>query len=641
MRTVRWPAWPRDASSASTSAARSCWPARSDADLSVHHRTNRPGLRPRPGRARADGRRRGGGDPHGGRRRRSRRSGSASPARSTRAPGWPSRRSTSRSRTSRFARRHGRAARAPGGRRQRRQLHSAARRAPGVAQGATEVALLTLGTGIGGGLLLRGEIYRGWISGGAEMGHMVVEMNGRPCQGNCPNWGCLESVASGTALVREASLAVARRPDTALGQALEEGRELTGPLITELATGGRPGGARRDRDDRPRARRRHHEPREHLQPAGRRDRRRRDRGGRAAARARARGDAASARWRPGRTSCASRPRAFGPEAGMIGAGAARARARRPASPLDGRRCPRAAAGRVSGSARRLPDADREPRGRHAARARGAARGRRRRLRGHAPHARAARALRRAGDARLLPRAQRARAGGRAGRADARGRGRRAGRPTPACRWSAIPGYPLVQGCVAAGLAVEVLPGPSSALTALVASALPSDVWRFAGFLPRKRGALETVLGVAGDRRRVRVAAPRRRVAGRARRARPRAPGRGLPRADQAPRGDRARHGRRARGALRGRGRRAARSCSCSAARRRATGADPAAIDAVRRLVEAGAKARVAAGVVAELTGAGANALYRRGRRALAPAARLDHELHQQLVVPRCRRRRAR
>ena len=69
---------------------------------------------------------------------------------------------------------------------------------------------------------------------------MVVEMNGRPCQGNCPNWGCLESVASGSALVREASLAVARRPDTALGHALEEGRELTGPLITELATAGDP-----------------------------------------------------------------------------------------------------------------------------------------------------------------------------------------------------------------------------------------------------------------------------------------------------------------------------------------------------------------------------------------------------------------
>src|SRR3954452_10236859 len=115
----------------------------------------------------------------------------------------------------------------------------------GVAAGASEVCLLTLGTGIGGGLFLRGEVYRGWIAGGAEMGHMVGEMNGRPCQGNCPNWGCLESVASGSALVREASLAVARRPDTELGHALEEGRELTGPLITELANAGDPvaGGA--------------------------------------------------------------------------------------------------------------------------------------------------------------------------------------------------------------------------------------------------------------------------------------------------------------------------------------------------------------------------------------------------------------
>src|SRR3712207_1910287 len=57
-----------------------------------------------------------------------------------------------------------------------------------------------------------------------------------------------------------------------------------------------------------------------------------------------------------------------------------------------------------------------------------------------------------------------------------------------------PGYVLVQGCVAAGLDVEVLPGPSAALAALVASALPADVWRFVGFLPRKRTALVDVFG---------------------------------------------------------------------------------------------------------------------------------------------------
>ena len=60
-----------------------------------------------------------------------------------------------------------------------------------------------------------------------------------------------------------------------------------------------------------------------------------------------------------------------------------------------------------------------------------------------------------------------------------------------------PGYVLVQACVAAGIGVEVLPGPSAALAALVASALPADRWRFAGFLPRKRGELSTLLGEAG------------------------------------------------------------------------------------------------------------------------------------------------
>src|SRR5205085_9536639 len=55
-----------------------------------------------------------------------------------------------------------------------------------------------------------------------------------------------------------------------------------------------------------------------------------------------------------------------------------------------------------------------------------------------------------------------------------------------------PGFVLVQGCVAAGLAVEVLPGPSAAVAALVASALPADAWRFVGFLPRKRTALADV-----------------------------------------------------------------------------------------------------------------------------------------------------
>jgi 16S rRNA (cytidine1402-2'-O)-methyltransferase len=61
-----------------------------------------------------------------------------------------------------------------------------------------------------------------------------------------------------------------------------------------------------------------------------------------------------------------------------------------------------------------------------------------------------------------------------------------------------PGWALLQECLAADVPVEVLPGPSSALTALVASGLPSERWRFVGFLPRKRGELERVLGESAE-----------------------------------------------------------------------------------------------------------------------------------------------
>ena len=56
-----------------------------------------------------------------------------------------------------------------------------------------------------------------------------------------------------------------------------------------------------------------------------------------------------------------------------------------------------------------------------------------------------------------------------------------------------PGFALVRECLAAGLTLEVLPGPSAVLTALVASGLPSERWRFVGFLPRKRGERERLL----------------------------------------------------------------------------------------------------------------------------------------------------
>jgi len=86
--------------------------------------------------------------------------------------------------------------------------------------------------------VLGGEVYRGAIGAGAELGHMVIDMDGPRCQGACPNHGCLEAVASGTALGREALRIAHERPDSGLGKALAAGSEIRGALVTELAHDG-------------------------------------------------------------------------------------------------------------------------------------------------------------------------------------------------------------------------------------------------------------------------------------------------------------------------------------------------------------------------------------------------------------------
>jgi glucokinase len=62
------------------------------------------------------------------------------------------------------------------------------------------MVMITLGTGIGGGLILGGRLYRGWIGAGAELGHIVVDADGSPCQGHCEGRGHLEAMASGRAV---------------------------------------------------------------------------------------------------------------------------------------------------------------------------------------------------------------------------------------------------------------------------------------------------------------------------------------------------------------------------------------------------------------------------------------------------------
>jgi glucokinase len=107
----------------------------------------------------------------------------------------------------------------------------------GAGRAAQNVVMLTIGTGIGGGLILNGEIYRGSTGAGAELGHIVIDENGPPCQGNCPNHGCVEALASGTAIAKAGKEAAERDPDSALGKALTEG-PIQGRTVTELALAG-------------------------------------------------------------------------------------------------------------------------------------------------------------------------------------------------------------------------------------------------------------------------------------------------------------------------------------------------------------------------------------------------------------------
>jgi 16S rRNA (cytidine1402-2'-O)-methyltransferase len=188
-----------------------------------------------------------------------------------------------------------------------------------------------------------------------------------------------------------------------------------------------------------------------------------------------------------------------------------------------------------------------------------------------------------------------------------------------------PGFVLVRACVAAGLPVEVLPGPSAALTALVASGLPAAEWHFAGFLPRKKGELSrlfssvpgTFVAFESPRRLPATLAVLASVDG----ARSAAVCRELTKAhEEVVRGTAAELAERYEGAppkgevvlVVGPASSGGSSGSASAGGTSAGGAspEPAGLDALRRLVDSGAHPRKAAGIVAELTGGSANKLYR-------------------------------
>src|SRR5437763_14819700 len=98
--------------------------------------------------------------------------------------------------------------------------------------------MVTLGTGVGGGVVIDGRIFRGATGLGAELGHMVIQADGPECPGQWPNRGCMEALCSGTGLGRDASVRAAERPDSALGRVLAEEGTVTGRHVVGLAREG-------------------------------------------------------------------------------------------------------------------------------------------------------------------------------------------------------------------------------------------------------------------------------------------------------------------------------------------------------------------------------------------------------------------
>lgn len=109
----------------------------------------------------------------------------------------------------------------------------------GAGRGEENMVYITVSTGVGGGLILGGRLYRGSSGSAGEIGHMTVLPDGPVCK--CGNAGCLEAVASGTAIAREARELVARGGGKKiLAEAGGSPEEITSALVTTAAAGGDP-----------------------------------------------------------------------------------------------------------------------------------------------------------------------------------------------------------------------------------------------------------------------------------------------------------------------------------------------------------------------------------------------------------------
>ena len=102
----------------------------------------------------------------------------------------------------------------------------------GAAQGTRNSIMITLGTGVGGGIIIDNKVYSGFNYAGGELGHIVIRVDGAPC--SCGRHGCWEAYSSATALIRQARQAAAEHPESLLAGA----EEITGKTVFDAADRG-------------------------------------------------------------------------------------------------------------------------------------------------------------------------------------------------------------------------------------------------------------------------------------------------------------------------------------------------------------------------------------------------------------------
>ncbi|MSO19100.1 MAG: ROK family protein [Acidobacteria bacterium] len=106
----------------------------------------------------------------------------------------------------------------------------------GAGRDVDSMCLITLGTGVGGGLILDGKIWHGFLGMAGEVGHVMVSESGSQC--GCVSTGCLETKASATAIVRKARAAIQSSSDSLLSKAVVSGEPLTAALVFRCAQEG-------------------------------------------------------------------------------------------------------------------------------------------------------------------------------------------------------------------------------------------------------------------------------------------------------------------------------------------------------------------------------------------------------------------